>query len=79
VIDKLGGQGGELHLTLRQAVLDDDILPLDVAEVTQSFPERIDPARWGWPEPEEAYAMYLGRRLGVGSDVRRSQDEREDA
>jgi hypothetical protein len=42
-----------------------------------AVPKRIDPRCGRWPEPEEAYATYLGRRLRLNGDVRRQQNERQ--
>src|SRR5262249_13843857 len=82
---QLGRQIGEpLCAALRIAILDAQVLALDIAEVTQPLPEVLP--RWSQPSggaarTEPPDPMHFGRLLRVGDERRReqAQDERDKA
>ena len=76
--DQLGRQVGEpLRLALRIAVLDDDVLALDVAQVAQTLPEGLHTC-WGRDgrgerRTEPTDPVHFRRLLCLG-DERRHED-----
>src|SRR5262249_59488440 len=59
----------------RETTHNGDVLPLDVAEVAQAPPERLEAVRR--TDPEKPYPVHCPRRLSVGGARRREEGREE--
>ena len=76
--DQLGREVGQpVEPTLRESILDDDVLALDPPELTQPFPERLagTAVTGGRAGREEADPIDLPRRLRLGGERRGEEAE----
>jgi hypothetical protein len=65
--DKLCRDVRELSGTQRQAVFDDEVLPLDVTVFTQPLQEALDPRLGGLTNAQETYPIHTATLLPFGA------------
>src|SRR5262245_62877675 len=59
--NELGNHLPLLSRSIGNPVLDDDVLALDVAEITQPLPDCVDPCWWAHAGLQQSDARYLPR------------------